>query len=521
MALLTGGLLALAWRDRLGGARRARLIAGLALVVALLTESTLAPMAALPMLLDEYERRRDGKPRRPVGVFAVFCVAATLAAVILVSILYTKTFGPRMSVSLRHGVPRSIFLLLVAPFRLFFPGVPIAASEPGLKTAVLGCILGLAVAAPVAALLLALWRRGAPRLAGIAALLAVGPLGVVGLVGLGRWRTSYAELYDADRYFFALLVPISLLAGAVALSVAGHLKAWPRRSLAILLLFVAAGLGAELVLHRRAMIGRIPFQIYQAHEDRFEQLGRLAGRLKAAARGLPSGSPPLEVPDTVLRFPDVHNGYISTRTLLYVVAGGPGPRLRLGGRTVSERDARLLNPAFDAWARDIGARRPYLSIEAGRLKDASNPSLIDFRLGPQPEAVASGFHDWEEVGYRWMSGRGELLLSLTCSDPLFLLATASEVVKGPGGPRPLAIQVTAVDKDLGWSTPLGTIEVREAPLQAYRLDAHPFLSRLGNGRRVRLVMTSDRAWRPLDLIPGALDERELSVQVFGAGCEEE
>jgi hypothetical protein len=32
-------------------------------------------------------------------------------------------------------------------------------------------------------------------------------------------------------------------------------------------------------------------------------------------------------------------------------------------------------------------------------------------------------------------------------------------------------------------------------------------------------MESDRAWRPADLLPGSFDPRELSVQVFAAGCE--
>ncbi|HWM90333.1 MAG TPA: hypothetical protein VN493_06160 [Thermoanaerobaculia bacterium] len=511
MALLTGGLLALAWRDRLG-VRNARLIAGAALVAALFTESTLAPLAALPLALDEYERRRHGKPRRPVGLFSIFCVVAMVSVAGLASYLYTQTFGPRVSLNLWQGIPRSAFLLLVAPFRLFFPGVPVAASDPGVRTAILGAVLGLAVAAPVTALLLGLWHRGAPRLAGIAALLAIGPLGVVGLVGLGRWRTSYWELYDADRYFFTLLVPVSLLAGAVAFSVAGHLKGWPRRYRAALLLLVVAGLGSELLLHRRALLRRIPFDVYQAHETRFEQLGRLAELLEAAARDLPPGSPPLEVPDTSLWFPDVHNGHVTTRVLLHVLGRGPGARLRLAKDRVGERDARILNPVLDAWAREIGAPLPYLAIRDGRLEDASTTPLADFRQGPQPEVVASGFHDWEPGGYRWMSGRGELRLTLAARRMIFILATVPEAL-------PLNIQVTAVDDVSGIPVPVGMIEVKQAPANLYVLDAVPFLTRFGNGRRVRLVLESDRTWQPSALLPGSFDPRDLSVQVVTAGCE--
>jgi hypothetical protein len=515
LALLTGGTAALVDRDRLG-VRRARLLAGAAVVAALLTESTLAPMAALPLLIDEMERRRAGE-RRPVGAFAIFCALTTVLVAVLVSVLYSRTFGPRLSISLVDGVPRAAFLLLVAPFRLFFPGIPIAASSPGLSTAVLGSLLGLAVAGPVAALLLALWRRGAPRLAGVAALAAIGPLGAVGLVGLGRWRNSYWELYEADRYFFTLLVPLALLAGAVVASLGPALRAWPPRPRwprAVLLLCLLAGGGAELALHRRAMIGRIPFDIYKAHGRRFAQLSRLAGRLSAASRALPPGAPPLLLPDTDLWFPDVHNGHLTTRVLLHVIGPGSEPRLRLGGPVVGERDARILNPVLAAWGREIGEPLPYLSIAGGRLVDAHVIRLADFRAGPQDAAVVTGFYAWEGSS-RWMGGRGELRLTLASTRLVFAVAVPKEALR----PGPLRVRVTAKDEALGWSADLGTLDVAQEGIQVLHLPATPFMSRLGAGRIVHLVLQSDRTWKPADTLPGLTDRRDLSVMVFAAGCE--
>ena len=507
LALITGGLLALAKRGR-----HARLIAGTALVAALLTESTLAPMSALLILLDEYERRRDGKPRTPVGAFSVFCVVATVAVAGLASYLYTKTFGPGLDLSIRHGIPRFVFLVLVAPFRLFFPGFPILASTTGLPTGIKGSLLGMAVAVPILIGLFVLWRRGIPRLAWIAALLVVGPLGSMGLVGLGRWRNSYWELYDADRYFFTLLVPISLLAGAVAASVAERVKT-PRARTALLLV-LAVFLSGEFFLHRRAMLHRIPWGVYQAHENRFWQLERLARRLKEAAGALPAGSPPVQVPDTAIWLPEVHNGHVNLRTVLHVMGRGPGERIRLTRDPVSERDARILNPVLDAWAREVGEPLPYLSIRDGKLMDAHTIAFVDFRREEHSKEALSGFYPWEGT-YRWMAKKGEIGLVLRCREVALVLATATEALKE----GPLEIQVTVIDEQIKFPAPIGKLRVAKAEARNYPLDALPFLVRLGAGRRVRLALESDRTWRPVDRIAGSGDTRELSVQVQAAGCE--
>ncbi|HEX5760379.1 MAG TPA: hypothetical protein VF121_14415 [Thermoanaerobaculia bacterium] len=517
MALLTGAAAAVAYRDRLG-ARCARLVASVAVVAAVLTESTLAPVAALPMMIDEYERRQGAARRWSVGAFSVFCLVAAAAASLLASTLYTSTFGPRVTVSLRHGAPRAVFLLLSAPFRLFFPGVSVLASEPGGRTAVLASLLGIALAAPASALLL--WRRGMPRLVVVAALSALGPLGWVALVGLGRFRTSYWELYEADRYYFPLLIPLALLAGAVAASLAQRLVVWPRRTRAALAVLLLIALGAQLALHRRAMLRRIPFDVYAAHERRFAHLARLADRLEGAARALPPGAPPLRFPDGDFFFSDVHNGRISARVLLHVLSDGAGGRLRLGAAEVGPRDERLLDPLLAAWAREIREPLPYLSIENGRLADAHVVRLADFRAGPQKGTVVSGFYAWEGTS-RWMGRRGELRLTLTSPSLIFLLAAPIEELR-KADPRLAAIrvQVIAVDEGSGWAAPLGTLTVDRSDLQLHRLDATPFLSRLGNGRIVHLVLASDRTWRPSEALPGSGDTRELSVMVFAAGCEQ-
>jgi hypothetical protein len=205
--------------------------------------------------------------------------------------------------------------------------------------------------------------------------------------------------------------------------------------------------------------------------------------------------------------------------LLHAIADGAGGRLRLGGPRVSDRDARLLNPLLTAWAREIGEPLPYLSITDGRLADAHVISFADFRTGPHPEAVVSGLYSWEGT-YRWMGPRGELRLTLLSPGLIFYVAAPTEILRRTD-PRLAAIkvEVAAVDEALGFSVPLGAIQVAGEGVQIQRLDATPFLSRIGAGRVVHLVLQSDRTWKPAGSLPGSADTRELSVEILAAGCE--
>lgn len=513
---VSGALLALAHRDTLG-VTRARLLAGAGCLLAVLVESGLLPLLAGPLLLDEFERRRAGARRPLAGPFAVFCLVVMIASALATAFLYAGLHGHRPSINLLQGLPRAGFMLVIAPYRYFLPGLGLPLGGTQFHNLVLWSSLGLVFAAPVAALLVALWRRGAPLLAWVAVLNAVGPAGMLMLVGAGRWNWPYADLYEADRYFFTLLLPLALLAGAVAASAAERMQGWTFRQRAAVLALCAVVLGAELALHGRALRQRVPFGVFAAHEHRFNQLSQLVERLEAAASSLPPGSPPLSFPDGNLWFHDVHNGRISARLLLHGIGSGE-PRLRLAPEPVSERDARILNNVFTAWAPAVGEPLPYLVIEGGRLVDAHSIRFADFRKGPADPAMVSGFYGWED-SYRWMGGRGELRLTLTCRQLNFHLGTAEPALRGSSGPRPLDVRVTAVDEATGWSAVLGTIHVDQPGPLPYALDAFPFLSRLGAGRNVHLVLESDRTWRPVDLLPGSADPRELSVMVFAAGCE--
>ncbi len=518
VAFYVAAMLAISAQATLGPGR-ARWIAFLCVVAALGFETTHAPLAAGPMLLDEYERRRDVKPKSPVGPFAIAVAALVAGTAWFSAHQYHQTFGPSVSISLRHGLPRAAYLLAMAPLRYFLPSTSPSTENIGLPYGLRAAGMGVALALPVLGLMIALWRRGLPSLARIAALAAIGPIGVVSLCGVGRWRNSYWDLDYAGRYLFTLLIPYALLAGALAASAVERRPQrarWVRPSLfgaLALLLLVAANFALR---HRAAMLARIPMGVYEAHAARYRQLGVLADELETAARALPPGAEPLAFPDSDLWLDGIHNGRISTRILMEIVVRDRS-RLRLGGKQVSSRDQEILNPLLVRWARATGEPLPYLSIEDGRLRDAHFIYQADFRNAAQPDVVVDGFYDWDGHG-RWMTERGTLRLRLPNPRLTFLLAAPLDALRRVDPTlQELSVDVSIIDSNV--ETRLGALHLTKDGQQQLRLDATPYMARFGSGRLVQIALRCSRTWVPAEVIPGSNDTRPMTVQVFLAGAE--
>jgi hypothetical protein len=521
---VTGAVAAVAYRDRLGRLRAGVLAAAAALFAAA-SESTLSPLLVFPALLMQFDglghreielRERRGRWRRPAAL-AVFFLALMVSTVGLSMVLYRRTSHGAFTTDFRHGVPHALFLLLVAPFRYLCPGLPLAFSGASERwQPVAGSLLGITFAAVAAAVLVALWPHCPRRLLRVAALAALGPMVEIGLVGIGRAATSYRDIYDADRYFFTLLLPICLLAGALAEATRRAISPWPRSRRRLLLAALAVGVVAEVCLHRQALIHRIPFEVFARHGKRLAQLDQLGADLAEAGARLPPGSPALALPDGNFWFTDVHNGRISTRLLLYGIRHGI-PGVRLGGAVVSDRDERLLNPVFDRWAAEIGEPPPYLSIVHGALVNARMAPLVDFRKDAGALAVGQGFYAWEGSS-RWMGKTGELRLQLTCATPTFVLTAPMSLISRRYPGQSLEVRVNAVDEASGRSASLGTLHVEGDAVGIYSLNTGPLLAQVGAGRLTRFLFEAEPVWRPRDVLAGTRDDRLLTVRFLAAGC---
>jgi hypothetical protein len=489
-AAYTAAAVLLAWRGHL---RMRRIVSGVAVLAALLLWRSFAPMALLPAVIDEIERRSAGA-RRPIGPFTIFCLGAIAFVIAGGSRLVTMP----VQMNIVHGVPRAFFLMLLAPFRLFFPGLTVIGDNWGRSTALLGAALGIAAGSIIVAILAALWRNGAPRLVYVAALCAIPTLGVLLLIGLFRFHSSYFELIDADRYFYPMFVPVALLAGAVASSIS--LADWPRVARFVLILSLIAGVCSELALHRRAMLHRFPAAIYARYGRRMTTLRLLVHRLEAAG--------PLELPRNLVWFDEADRA-IDTVVLTQLLSDGM--RLRLGNNV----DGYRLNPLLEAWARDVGERLPYVRVLDGTLVNTHIATTVDFHAAPF-DGWVSGFLAWENP-FRWMNRRGELLATLGTSDlDLRLAAPMSDLRRIHPDWTSMPVRVSLRDDESGDAILLGVANITADGVQQFRFPTAALRARFGAGRVSATILECDRAWTPAEVY-GTRDTRERTVQVYSAG----
>lgn len=518
IAGVTGALAAIVHADTLGRTR-ASFLAAAGCVFALACDNSLMPLLAAPFFLSLVVRWRTGD-RRFAGRLEVFLVALVAFALLATRLFYTRLTGVALHTEPIAALKRFVFLAGVAPFRYLFPGPsvvrPLGVVEwfPKMETA-FGIVVALAAAAALLVLLTPATRRGA------AAALATLPagLGFLALVGIARWNYPYEELFDGDRYFFPLLIPAALLGGAAAAAFRERLRA-DRRLRAALFGLALLALGLETLLHRRAMLYRVSWDVYATHARRFATLTRLAKMLADAARALPPDAPPLALPDTNLFFPDIHNGRISTRFLLTISNRRPTPRLVLARGPVGARDASVLNGVFDAWASEIGAK-PWFAVESGELRDLHRPDVVDFVISAQEADVLSGFHAWAQPT-RWMGVRG--VVKAVLSAPKLRVEFACPVDALGAARPPVAVPVLDValeDAEGREPSPLGTIRPEGSAWRAYDLAIPPDFWVRHRGAPVRVVLTSSSTWRPAEVLPGSRDARDVSVEVFRIGFVKE
>jgi hypothetical protein len=497
------------------GRRRALVGAGLSVLAAVLLENGLFPIAATPALLDEIERRRDGRPSRRIGGLTIHCAVIAIGAVAATLLLHERTISAAGELSPVVAMRKLGFLALVAPFRALFPAqhLPSLLGVAG-GSAGLGMAFGFLVAAVISLLIVGLCSDRSRRLLTVLICSIPGPLAFLALVAAARAGTTAHELFDSDRYFFPLLIPLALAVGVVASSTAGAADRWSRPRRVAVGTLIAAIVAVQLALHLLAVRRAVPIGSYDAHARRFAQLSRLSEILDDASSSASLGGRPLEVPDGSFFFDDVHNKRLSTRFLLFVARPSRTGRVVLGPRSVPPVSERVLNEALERWARELGDPQLAYRVANGELRSSTDVGAARFHAGPDPSAILNGFYDWERT-YRWMAGEGRLRLLVTgprlrvrLAAPLTALLRREPTLEG------LDVAISIARPEESAMHDVGTVRLSsDDPVEATFPLSDDLLD-WARGSAATVVLRSSMEWRPRDVLPGSRDDRVLSVMVF-------
>jgi hypothetical protein len=272
------------------------------------------------------------------------------------------------------GLGNGLFLILTVPGRFLLAWVP--AGELGLTVDLAASLVGWILVAvslrwvpkPMRVMLVSLW---------------LGDCLLTLLIGLGRYRDTYPELFATDRYYFFFLLALALQTAAVLRALVARASGEGSRSRRVA---VACILSAVLLASLAAAHSRLDQCVYwgilKDHEHAFQEAKVLARILQDRA-----ARQELHLADGPLRFPGVHKDHIALACVVFTQFpdGLPGITWTFS-RTkptnvaipwnvppISDADAAIENQILDEWAR-IEQRRPYSCVIGGKMRDITGPN---------------------------------------------------------------------------------------------------------------------------------------------------
>jgi hypothetical protein len=322
------------------------------------------------------------------------------------------------------------------------------------------------------------------------------------VVGLGRSGViSLAEAARTDRYHVFFLIPFALHTGIlVGILLDGrHRMLWRA-----LLLAVApfALVGSYQSLYRSVFWDHANAQAVAAvHWQRLADLvTKEAERLAQDTLTLSDGMVPIPYYHSPLRLSTL---ILSARPKL---AG----RVRFVSEQIRPTDEQRQNSILSAWLDELGPQAPPLVVREGRMGLTPPGSLLDFTLGPRPDAIKSGFHDWAQPGYYWMAKRGVINVAAGEGDVILQAYVPLEALRRKWSALPGLSVTVSLNGDR-----IGEVVVDQSAPTTWVLPRSRGVE--PGGGLVELVLDADRTWRPIEVLPGNFDERELSIAVIKVG----
>jgi len=322
------------------------------------------------------------------------------------------------------------------------------------------------------------------------------------VVGLGRSvDLTLAEAARTDRYHVFFLMPFALHAG-----IAGAMLLEGRRRMLWQAVLLGAApvalLGSYQTLNRSVFWDHVNAQTAAAaHWRRLAELvTNEAERLAPDRLTLSDGLVPIAHYHRPLRL----------STLILSARPELAGRVRFVSEEVGPLDEQRQNAILGSWLKELGSQAPPLVVRAGRIGLEPPGSLLDFTHGPRADAIKGGFHAWSQPGYHWMGKRGVVNVAAGEGDVVLRAYAPLEALrrKWPGLP---GVRVTVFLN----GERVGEVIVDQSAPTTWTIPRPRELDS-GDGQ-VELVLEADRTWRPIEVLPGNFDERELSIAVIEVG----
>jgi hypothetical protein len=185
---------------------------------------------------------------------------------------------------------------------------------------------------------------------------------------------------------------------------------------------------------------------------------------------------------------------------------------------ISPADAARLDTLLQEWVDGEPPPQSRLSMRDGRMVNLSAAGLVDFSVESAADRLVSGFGE-RSGGARWMYAVGEMRLPETGPRLRLLLGLPWQAIRlHTPGFAPLVVEASLIGE--GGGLLLGRVSVDREGLVPATFDVPADFRNANLGRPVALRLEASRTWRPVDVLPGSADDRELSVLVYRAGFEE-
>lgn len=336
-----------------------------------------------------------------------------------------------------------------------------------------------------------------------------GAVALAAATGVMRPAESLAHFEVADRYYYALLAPLSLALAGWFVGL-GKVRGWAALSAGCAVAVLPLWTGQSV------LTSRFPASGLASYEDYWRRVDALLDEFDAEVS---ASDRPWRLVDGQVPGDRVQSGGLR---LSHLMAGsGRGALARLaktgfsrppsGPSGPSREDQSRQNAVLDRWAEDLGEVVTPICVQDGELRPPGplSRSWIDFAETSGAPLIGSGWEPWSPP-FRFL-GAEPARIRLE-------IAPGDLVVRVMVPPLRESVPEIVLSVSLG-GRPLGVATAPRGHETELRFPLDSSSEEPSLGALVDVGLSASPTWRPVEHLPGNLDGRVLSLAVLQLGFQ--